>query len=335
MLPDLIMDRARKMNCFFLNRHRLDSCKPLIIEDFQVGLITPEVMRQLQEFPDVFVCSEASVQLHPSLNDYKTRSTAVEQVLNQLRKNDVFITLRGWRDECYEVRADISEPSLMRMERAATCLFGIRQFGVDINGYVNHPELGLSLWMQRRSQSKPRWGGKLDNVVGGGLSVGFTVEETAHKEAMEEAGIPEYILKNLQPVGNVMIFFESERGLSPNTEFVYDLEFPVDFVPENQDGEVESFHLVPIKDVLPIVLSDEFKTTSLPVVLDFLVRHGVIDTESDPELGLLSELLHIPLGYFYRRATLGAGPGVPPPPLLPPPLVACMQPAADAEPEDK
>lgn len=43
------------------------------------------------------------------------------------------------------------------------------------------------------------------------------------------------------------IFFESERGLSPNTEFVYDLEIPPDFIPENQDGEVESFHLVPIK----------------------------------------------------------------------------------------
>lgn len=29
------------------------------------------------------------------------------------------------------------------------------------------------------------------------------MEQTAHKEAMEEAGIPEYILRNLQPVGTV------------------------------------------------------------------------------------------------------------------------------------
>lgn len=33
----------------------------------------------------------------------------------------------------------------------------------------------------------------------------------------------------------------------PNTEFVYDLELPLDFVPNNSDGEVESFELLPAK----------------------------------------------------------------------------------------
>ena len=33
-------------------------------------------------------------------------------------------------------------------------------------------------------------------------------------------------------------FFESERGVFPQTEFVFDLELPVDFVPTNNDGEV-------------------------------------------------------------------------------------------------
>lgn len=42
-------------------------------------------------------------------------------------------------------------------------------------------------------------------------------------------------------------FYESERGLFPNTEFVFDLELPADFVPNNQDGEVETFELLPVK----------------------------------------------------------------------------------------
>lgn len=42
-------------------------------------------------------------------------------------------------------------------------------------------------------------------------------------------------------------FFESERGLFPNTEFVFDLELPADFVPSNSDGEVEAFELLPAK----------------------------------------------------------------------------------------
>lgn len=39
-------------------------------------------------------------------------------------------------------------------------------------------------------------------------------------------------------------FYESERGLFPDTEFVFDLELPPDFVPRNQDNEVEKFELV-------------------------------------------------------------------------------------------
>lgn len=42
-------------------------------------------------------------------------------------------------------------------------------------------------------------------------------------------------------------FYESERGLFPNTEFVFDLELPLDFIPKNNDGEVETFELLPAK----------------------------------------------------------------------------------------
>ena len=44
-------------------------------------------------------------------------------------------------------------------------LFGLHQYGIDINGYVNHPEKGLCLWFQRRSLNKPTWPGMMDNFV--------------------------------------------------------------------------------------------------------------------------------------------------------------------------
>lgn len=47
------------------------------------------------------------------------------------------------------------------MDRSATCLFGIRNYGVDINGYVRHPEKGLCLWFQKRSATKQTWPGKI------------------------------------------------------------------------------------------------------------------------------------------------------------------------------
>jgi len=39
--------------------------------------------------------------------------------------------------------------------------------------------------------------------VGGGLSVGYNVLETALKEAAEEAGVPETLLQDLKPGGCV------------------------------------------------------------------------------------------------------------------------------------
>lgn len=159
-------------------------------------------------------------------------------------------------------------------------LFGIRKYGVDINGYVMDPVKGLSIWLQKRSPDKQTWPSYWDSMVSGGLSVGYGINETAIKEAGEEAGIPNHLIAKLKSAGCVSFFFESERGLFPNTEFVYDLELPPDFVPNNSDGEVETFELLPVSECLERILSPHFKTTSVPVALDFLIRHGYITAEN-------------------------------------------------------
>lgn len=44
-------------------------------------------------------------------------------------------------------------------------------------------------------------------------------------------------------------YFENEGGLFLETEFVFDLELPTDFIPANADGEVEDFQLLSIDEV--------------------------------------------------------------------------------------
>jgi len=59
--------------------------------------------------------------------------------------------------------------------------------------------------------------------------------------------------------------------------FVYDLELPDTFVPENTDGEVESFELWPVGRVIEAVVhTDAFKTNNNLVIIDFLLRYGYI-----------------------------------------------------------
>lgn len=39
------------------------------------------------------------MELNPAFRDYEERTIKVEQVLRELRADNAFVTLKGWRDE--------------------------------------------------------------------------------------------------------------------------------------------------------------------------------------------------------------------------------------------
>ncbi|XP_021200867.3 uncharacterized protein LOC110384093 [Helicoverpa armigera] len=294
-----LLKLAKKFNCFYLSGLHQGVCKPFIVAGYQVGLIRPDVMKYLIRFPEVFRITGKYVELNPAFRDYKERTTKVADVLQNLRKENEICALKGWRDECFGVTTPFYPESLLEMDRSAMCLFGIRNYGVSVTGYVNHPTKGLCIWLQQRSFTKQTWPGKWDCFVSGGLAVGYGILETTIKEAAEEASVEGELVKKLVPAGCVSFYFESERGLFPNTEYVYDLELPLDFMPQNADGEVENFELLTAEECVQRALTPEFKTTSAPVLLDFLIRRGYINPENEPHYRNLVELLHVPLQSIY------------------------------------
>src|SRR5918992_1459821 len=70
------------------------------------------------------------------------------------------------------------------LERAAARPFGLTTYAVHLNG-ISFDE--NNMWIARRSAAKPIDPGMLDNLVGGGISAGSSLEETLVKEAWEEA----------------------------------------------------------------------------------------------------------------------------------------------------
>ncbi|KAL4710579.1 hypothetical protein ACJJTC_008981 [Scirpophaga incertulas] len=305
MFPDThnisdLLKLARKFNSFYLSGLHQGICKPFIVAGHQVGLIRPNVMKHLQRFPQVFRITDKFVELNPAFRDYRERTIKMAETLSHLQKDNDLVALKGWRDECFAVSAPFCHENLLEMDRSAICLFGIRNYGVSVTGYLIHPTKGLCIWLQQRSFTKQTWPGKWDCFVSGGLAVGYGILETTIKEAAEEASVTGDIAKNLIPAGCVSFYFESERGLFPNTEYVYDLELPLDFVPQNADGEVESFELLTAEECVQRALSPQFKTTSAPVLLDFLIRRGYINPENEPNYRYLVELLHVPLQSIYN-----------------------------------
>ena len=118
---------ARRLNNFYFSDFVSGSCLPFQCDNVQVGLVSPEVVTQLQRFPSVFSVSPTSVTFADSLRCHESRSAALEVTLQQLRSEDVFPVLRGWRGECYVTRAASSGPALFKMDRSASKLFGVRQ----------------------------------------------------------------------------------------------------------------------------------------------------------------------------------------------------------------
>jgi hypothetical protein len=69
------------------------------------------------------------------------------------------------------------------------------------------------------------------------------------------------------------------------------VELSPDFEPQNTDGEVESFTLLPLEEVARLVRdTDEFKLNCNLVIIDFLLRHGYLAPEHEEYLDLATGL---------------------------------------------
>lgn len=278
-----ILQLLRRMNNFYQPGSCRASCFRFEIDHAPVGWVPPQVASLLTRYPEVFSAPrDGAVSLCAGLDSYERRSAAVDAVLQAMRQEGSLGCLKGWRDEKYSVMPKFSDPPLMWMERAATSLFGVKRYGVHVNGYTISDSGEVSMWLARRSPTKQTYPGLLDNVAAGGLAAGVGIKQTLIKECEEEACIPATIAEKAHPVTTVSYTYKDEDGVFPECQFVFDVELPLDFRPRVGDGEVQDFYLLPIDQVKELLATDDFKPNSAMVVLDFLIRHSFIEPDAEP-----------------------------------------------------
>ncbi|KAH8112848.1 NUDIX hydrolase domain-like protein [Phellopilus nigrolimitatus] len=331
---------------FRLTAHR-DALTPFCLSADShsvVGLLWPEVVDALRtdnkqakskgkkptnsekDRPKVKLVHFAAHLFTPSL-----RSAALASTCKGWHDSGVFASVIGgrmWRDELYPIYRDpfgaqTPQNVAFEVERAACALFGFVTYGVHMTIYQPAPPGSneeAKVWVPTRSKTKQTWPGYLDNSVAGGIPAGLSPFESLVKESMEEASIPEKIVrKHARACGALSYFFQKEkRWLQPEVEYVYVLETPPlatpeqleAFRPKPLDGEVEFFELLPLSEVVARLHEGKFKTNCAVVLIDFLIQRGLITPESEPNFLEITTRLHSRFGYELWGSLSGAEPSM-------------------------
>jgi 8-oxo-dGTP pyrophosphatase MutT (NUDIX family) len=268
------------------NSWRPERFVPLWCGEARVGLIRRDNAEALRRFSDVFSVEPDGVWLIAP-GDLDAVSAAVDQVIERLVAE---CRVAKWRNEFFAVAPRWGAPPLFKLDRGAVGFFGVRAYGVHVNGY--RCEQGrLKLWIGRRAANKKVSPDKLDNLVAGGIGYDHGLQATLIKEAAEEADLPPEIVTRALPVGAVAYRMEVENGLRDDVLFVYDLDVPAAFTPRNTDGEIVAFTLMDAEDVVESVrLTEDFKFNVNLVIIDFALRHGLVTPDDPDYLALVTGL---------------------------------------------
>ena len=165
--------------------------------------------------------------------------------------------------------------------------WGTLTFGAHATGYVagadGRPE---KLWIARRAADKATDPGKFDNLIGGGVPAGQAPLQALVREGWEEAGLLPAHLLDVRAGSTLRLCRDIPEGLQHEWLHSFDLALPrAGLRPQNQDGEVAGFELLPVAQALRLAASNAMTVDAALVTLDFALRHRLLSIEESNRLG--------------------------------------------------
>ncbi|MDZ7591307.1 MAG: DUF4743 domain-containing protein [Rubrivivax sp.] len=252
---------------------------PFRIDGIEVGSVARDHLPHLAPHTDLVAVADDGVTW---LLDGAQRDAGFARLHHQLRAQGL---IRAWRDETFALVDPATLLVLARIERAAARFWGTLTFGAHANGFLRdaagHPS---HLWIARRSPTKATDPGLFDNLVGGGVPHGQTPAQALVREAWEEAGLLPHELHGMHPGSVLALQRAIAEGWQHEWLYGYDIELPAGRAPQNQDGEVAGFTLMPVAEALALacgaVPGAAMTADAALVTLDFALRHGLLHDEA-------------------------------------------------------
>ncbi len=240
---------------------------PFFIGEHRAGSVARAHLGALRDWPQWLAVGGQGVVLTAG-----NASGAFTEINAALREQGL---VRGWRDEAFAVFDLDTGARLARTERAAARFWGLLTLAAHANGYVAGPDgRPTHLWISQRSATKATDPGLFDTLVGGGVPDGQTPHDALLREGWEEAGLAAPLLQRATPGRVLRLHRDIPEGLQLEDLHVWDVELPGGLAPENQDGEVQGFRLLPLAEALALAAGRTMTVDAALVTLDFALRHG-------------------------------------------------------------
>ena len=231
-----------------------------------VGQVLPEVARFVADQIDGFVLNDDGLTLADGALDVSARTALVAHAATTLRAAGL---IPGWRNEL----VCIGTPPLATIERAACRPLGITTQAVHLNAYT----AANNVFVARRASHKQIDPGLWDNLVGGMVTAGESLQQALTREAIEEAGLD---LNGVELQRGR--WFQMRRpvaeGLQSEIIHVYDTQLPAEISLRNQDGEVEAIARRTLTEVIEAIDAGDFTLEAALVMLESVVRRHHIET---------------------------------------------------------
>jgi isopentenyldiphosphate isomerase len=240
--------------------------------------------------------SRRTVHLLPT-NSATPLTTALKTLTDKTIEQDTFRIIHREHSEIYPILGVAN----LTIERYFTPLFGTISRGAHMTVFTTvAPSYDMKIWVPRRSLSCFTYPGCLDTTVAGGLPAGENPLDCIVREAEEEASLPEALVRKYATAVGVLSYIQQsgkgdggEIGLiAPDLIYVYDMCVEESVVCKPHDDEVKEFYLMSVEEVKDSLARGKWKMNSAVVVIDFFIRHGIINEGNEKHYAELVMRMH-------------------------------------------
>ncbi len=272
LYSDIIIQSLEK-----LNDYNIEQFHPIYYEKKKIGWINEKNLFILKNNFSDFCKKKLVIE-----DIFKSKINIFDEVFDFLIKKGEIKNLI--REKCPVFNSESLKPkiqfskkeffgkeAIFNVERNILTFFGFPAYGVHCNGWVKEKDKYFMI-LGKRSDCLKNFPGYYDNLIGGGQPSNLSLLKNLFKEAYEETGLSEKIMRR-STFSSIIKYLHIFNGkLHSSVIAIYNIEITEDLILQNQDGEISGFEKLEISEIFKLLERKLLKPNCIIPIVDFMLK---------------------------------------------------------------